>query len=622
MAGAILLDSDRLMAEPGRSIAVPIEPSDLEVRNGQIVWTSGAESGKAPLMWVGPAPRSSVANQEYSRAEWWIGDPRPWKAWRANECPADADLGLWVAVIPSMPKGTGTIQFGGSVRGRAPGSGGGGGAQTRTVLIRQAAPSAAAFGGFLPKRETQSLVWGKDAVQAMRRSPVSRWRARLAWGEPLVASEAAPDAFGDDALEALAREQELRWSLVLSTVAAAEPVLAARLAQHLAGWVDFGGGVSLPCGVVDPIALQSLADQVISAGTIQGERRGKAVREAATTWLSALVPGGALVVDEAAAVDLKSGDVTPTVLACNFSDVSVAAWAAVGGMTAEPEITRLAPFQGEVLAVARAWGDRDNPPQQRASGAGGPPRGEGPMPVEVRVGEFSAARTATGRMIRVQPPGLALGPLLQDWRMAAFQSSAMDRSATTSLPLAGPDLALSGRLFREPDPRPPGGSGGGSGSGGGRWRVYIEWADPQRLQPPTPGARKPAGGVAAGDQDFGAGRGIGGEVAVYFGPANPGGTSRAAVRIRRGPDGKWTGEGPGVEISAVPAPAGSGQPGRVSAWINVPPQAIEGGKALRLGITRMDPDGRRSAWPRPMLPWESEPGRIAVDLGAWGPAER
>jgi hypothetical protein len=36
-----------------------------------------------------------------------------------------------------------------------------------------------------------------------------------------------------------------------------------------------------------------------------------------------------------------------------------------------------------------------------------------------------------------------------------------------------------------------------------------------------------------------------------------------------------------------------------------------------IGIERVDARGRRFAWPEPMLPWQIEPARVIIDLGAW-----
>src|SRR5690606_19882026 len=56
-------------------------------------------------------------------------------------------------------------------------------------------------------------------------------------------------------------------------------------------------------------------------------------------------------------------------------------------------------------------------------------------------------------------------------------------------------------------------------------------------------------------------------------------------------------------------------------WIvqaEVPAECIEADGSLRIGIERTDARGRRTAWPRPMLPWQSEPGRAAVGTNSWG----
>jgi hypothetical protein len=53
----------------------------------------------------------------------------------------------------------------------------------------------------------------------------------------------------------------------------------------------------------------------------------------------------------------------------------------------------------------------------------------------------------------------------------------------------------------------------------------------------------------------------------------------------------------------------------------VPPGAIEADGHMRFGIMRerrlADGSIERTAWPRAMTPWQSEPGRICVDLTSW-----
>ena len=52
-------------------------------------------------------------------------------------------------------------------------------------------------------------------------------------------------------------------------------------------------------------------------------------------------------------------------------------------------------------------------------------------------------------------------------------------------------------------------------------------------------------------------------------------------------------------------------------FVDIPPEAFEPDGTLILGAERIDARGVRSVWPRPVLPWESEPPRIAVDPATW-----
>jgi hypothetical protein len=71
-------------------------------------------------------------------------------------------------------------------------------------------------------------------------------------------------------------------------------------------------------------------------------------------------------------------------------------------------------------------------------------------------------------------------------------------------------------------------------------------------------------------------------------------------------------------VVTLEAPASLEQGDRWSARALVPSSAIEPGGLLRIGIERRDASGARSAWPRPMLPGQSEPGRRLVRLDRWG----
>ncbi len=75
-----------------------------------------------------------------------------------------------------------------------------------------------------------------------------------------------------------------------------------------------------------------------------------------------------------------------------------------------------------------------------------------------------------------------------------------------------------------------------------------------------------------------------------------------------------------VRVVRTPG-AGPDKPTRWLAIVPIPDDAIENETIVRLSLTRISPTGVRSSWPRAMLPWQSEPGRLAMDLGAWSGLE-
>lgn len=156
-----------------------------------------------------------------------------------------------------------------------------------------------------------------------------------------------------------------------------------------------------------------------------------------------------------------------------------------------------------------------------------------------------------------------------------------------------------GRLYRAADGDPPAGK---ERKTSGQWMLYFEIAR-------TPRAPEAAGSPLADHS----------ELVLYFGPRGAGAAASRAVRVLA--DGSMFEVRGGQAVPLGKASAVQAAD-RVSLWVPVPEQAIEGGKALRLGLIRIDEQGRRSAWPRPMLPWQTEPGRIGIDLSSWSPVKQ
>ncbi len=91
------------------------------------------------------------------------------------------------------------------------------------------------------------------------------------------------------------------------------------------------------------------------------------------------------------------------------------------------------------------------------------------------------------------------------------------------------------------------------------------------------------------------------EFSAASGPVVP------SLRIWTGPSGKAA-----PTLTLIRPESGSGV---VRAEL---PRSAASGDQLLLGIEFTDAAGEHYAWPRAMTPWQFEPGRIAIDLAAWG----
>ncbi len=171
-----------------------------------------------------------------------------------------------------------------------------------------------------------------------------------------------------------------------------------------------------------------------------------------------------------------------------------------------------------------------------------------------------AARVA----VDIRPPGANCSPLLADWTLAAWADSQPGAAA-----LPGVGSAAGAMVFRDD-------------SAGGGWSVFLECA----------------GSAEGGD-----------EVTLWFGQR---GNAAAVLHISR--DGVLRSDEHPESETRLPVAA---QADRWSVTVPVPQEAVEPGGKLRLGITRRDPRGLRTAWPRRLMPWEHEPSRAVINLASW-----
>lgn len=291
--------------------------------------------------------------------------------------------------------------------------------------------------------------------------------------------------------------------------------------------------------------------------------------ELAEAWLDDQPAGVAWIVDDAGPGDAHADNDASmvTVGIANLLDRDTLCWVDVPGERDTPDLRPLPSMSAALRLLPVAS------PGETAR-------------VEAHAGKFVARLPAQGRAIPAVPPGVGVGPLLCDFTMPAWQRS------TPELPKVEWNTTA---LLHRP-PRDVGGEGASP------WELYVEC----RLVP----------GVGSLDRE---------RVRVYLGPM--GRPSRViCVDIA----GNVTVEQPAYESGGPPEKVAVVR--RSGGWsfrLPLPGHSVEPGGALRIAVTRTDSLGRRSAWPRAMLPWQEEPGRALIDTTAWnisqgikGPAER
>lgn len=606
-----------LYAVRGKPLVIPLSlapgsepPEAVEVAFG----TAPAQS--APLFWVQlerhPIPAlGGLAEQAAAR---WLGWRDRWTvapAWHALRPGARGFL----AALASPPDG------------REPDSIQIAGARRPLVWI------PAVNGHTPPPLRAPESPYLDAANRLLRDDPAQRWKAGLYRAQDITPFVGRRDDGRDPLLEALADQLAARWSTALKKLAEADPALAHRVASTLGGVVRFGEApdgstIALPCREGDPIGEEGLLRELLSA-RFSPEARVAAAR----AWLQARRRTLVWVVDDASTTEGLVGRAAATISVANLDGTPVAASVDAGFgpqlATAAPgEVTRLAPVIGGVAPQVE---------DQIAASLWGVPAEVLPDPADrarrARIGDEltvrAAAETFTRRVrttsVPASPPGAPIGPLLTEWTMPGLIARAGTPADPASIGLAGtpapgPEHLTIGVLYREAKLGES--ASADSPNAAGRepgWTLYLECAlppPPAALEagataPPEPGAAAPVGDDA---------------VRLWFGPF---GQSTFILKIGRD----------GVVIDETPRPAasaGSAEPRGVASmpgvgqgvrlvreedrwvlWAHVPAGCIQDG-LLRVGIERIDGHGERTTWPRPVTPWQREPGRAVIDLTAWG----
>ncbi len=191
--------------------------------------------------------------------------------------------------------------------------------------------------------------------------------------------------------------------------------------------------------------------------------------------------------------------------------------------------------------------------------------------MQIHVGAWSRELPVATRPIPVEPPGLAIGTFLPDFTMADFLERARPPAARETWATAA---LLDARTI----------------SRGNTFELYVECRVPEGTDP--------------GAHDV---------VRLYLGPTP---APRSILKIDAA--GTMSEEARRTDLVPTPPPPRVQRDrDRWSFRVQIPREAIEPDGTLRLGLTRNDPLGKRQAWPRPMLPWQNDPGRVMLNTKAW-----
>jgi hypothetical protein len=394
-----------------------------------------------------------------------------------------------------------------------------------------------------------------SALRLESLSPLTRWRSRWLTRGLLTTRtvDDAPDRFGDPLLETLADLTEARVAAAIARLDSIDPQLARRLARALVLVVSMGDGHAPAYPIADR-DIDLLMHELLD--TPAGEARAAA---AARAWLRAQPEGFAWVVDDAGIVDGLSASILSTLGVANLADAPRPVWL-TSPSRPSPDMT-LCPAFSASLVTAAAW-STDQP-------------STGSTAVTISMGSWRAQAVLRGAPVPVAPPGFVAAPFVHDWTLPALRD-ADERTLSPESHWA--TAALVHRLPADHDVLTP------TTGDGHDWALYLE-------------CRRPHDAPDGSDR-----------VTIHLGP-----TAAPLAIIGVGSDGSIEATGPHADTHARVITLTD----RWIATVRLPRGAIDADGVLRLGLTRVDSRGVRSAWPRPMLPWSSRPGRLALDTRAW-----
>jgi len=396
-------------------------------------------------------------------------------------------------------------------------------------------------------------------------SPIGRWRFRLMSGTLNPVFESPP--FEDRIIEALALQNDNRWRAALARLWSIDPDLTLRMKGRLAGVVDFGNGYVAPAWPTDHAAIDRLLADILDPGLSDLQ-----ISNRVEGWLILQPRAIAWVVDDAGA-STRAGQNVATIAVANLTELSTLAWLSSPAADTS-SLSPLPAFSATRLSVEPPATPSSEQSTDALSRAGQT------RPAMNRVGVHAGtwrtdAATVQGE-VPVRVPGVKCGPLVSDLTMATWISGAAP---------SVPALQTAAMLMPAQSPAEA------PNAVRGRVELLVECMAPNIV---TSQASPAATDV----------------VRVWIGPL---GAPRAVFRIDA--TGVIADEARRADLVKTPGDVRIVRTAdRWSFRLPIPPECIEPSGIIRLGLTRTDATGSRAAWPRPMLPWQDEPGRLSLSL--------
>jgi len=565
--------TDRLDAIVSYPLVIPIlAEQERELRNGVITKLDDGRTLESTPFWVGLTPHRQTPGWTNSPGIWTATpyqtiakiplNKRPIGAWFINiPLPIDAvGQGLWIAgeryELNWLPDPQRTILEASL--------------STRDQSHDQTS-SLESFWSLHLDDTALADPAARLAIDQYRQDPFQNWRAHLLTDgldphhpDPSadltldqLDLELSIDTPGADLLGAIAHQHRARWQIILGRIWLIDPDAALALKRQLIRTAQFNSR-TLPIWPSNTTELARLAHDLLSPYIDDSTR---ALR--ANAWLEAQPRALAWVIDDQGQIEAGTDRFIPTLGVISLPQtlgMSLFRIDTPAGFDAtDPELVTVPAQEATQISIATdpIHLSPNNPSLET-------------KPIRIRTGRWNADRQMIASPTPARAPFVRIGPMVTDWTMNALLSNRPLESASPAI-----QSAALGILRRVATPSPDHQSVG--------WQLYLE------LGSPNP---------RSADESL----------TLWVGPY----TNPFAVWTIT-PDGQVRfeqGNRPSVGIPRVQIRI---LDDRWVAMIDLPSGAFDAG-LLQLGLERTDANGLHTAWPRRMIPGQSEPGRLAIEI--------